>query len=763
MRLAERVTLASIVGALAIAACDFGINLRGLTDGGSNIPDSMPFDVAPDGFVPPMPAVEIAAGGAHTCAVRVDGTITCWGAGGDGRLGNGAYVDSSFPVLVQGVNDAAHVTAGSNHTCAVEKTGRAICWGNNVNGQLGDGSTSRSPTPVPVMNANDMVAISAGSAFTCAIRADSQVYCWGQTGEQLGFPNVINQPVISIPVQGLTDVAEVEAGANHACARNGSGEVYCWGSNSQGQLGQADAGSASDIPLKVDLPGKAVSVSAGSTHSCAVIDLTTTYCWGSNASGQLGNGSVASSPIPTKVVPGPNDFLGVAAGTNHTCGVRQTGGVACWGSNVAGQLGTGDTMMSTIPVTTMVTSAKRVVSGASHSCALGMTGTIKCWGHNGNGRIGVGTRVGSSSPVAVGSLSDISELAVGGDHSCARQAEAGILCWGDNGAGQVGVATGTLAATSVPMASNAQNLVALVAGGANTCGMNDGGAFCWGLDSSGQLGNGTYTTSHNPVRFGAQAPFPTKSIAVGSLHGCAVTIDGGLALCAGNNGSNQLGTGGAPATSPNPLQVLRGDAGLSGVTKLWAGTTNACAQTNANELLCWGLNTSAQAGNGNKQSTSTATLAMAWTFQPPAYIGFGVAHACALRTDGKVLCWGAGSLGQLGDSTGMDRSVPVYVQNSSLVTQLAVGSNHACALLGGGVVECWGSGSLGQIGNGDTKNQPAPKVLTGFAATAIAAGGDNTCAVLTDRSVVCWGPNADGQLGDGTPTIFPLPTSVKGY
>jgi alpha-tubulin suppressor-like RCC1 family protein len=102
------------------------------------------------------------SGDDFSCALRIDGTVTCWGSNGNGRLGNGGNFSSSTPVLVKDLTDASHLTAGDDHACAVRKSGGVSCWGYNENGQLGDGSTVNSSRPVAVAGLTGVTAFSAG-------------------------------------------------------------------------------------------------------------------------------------------------------------------------------------------------------------------------------------------------------------------------------------------------------------------------------------------------------------------------------------------------------------------------------------------------------------------------------------------------------------------------------------------------------------------------------------------------------------------------
>src|SRR5438445_3872630 len=147
-----RLVAAALLGLVAwAAACDFGVDLGGLTDGApsdgqgeamSDAADTGAPDVGLDAPTPSIPIIAIDVGAAHACGARKDGSVVCWGANGNGQLGNGTTLDSSVPVQVLGITDAIAISLGGSHSCALRQTGNVVCWGFNSSGQLGDGTTS---------------------------------------------------------------------------------------------------------------------------------------------------------------------------------------------------------------------------------------------------------------------------------------------------------------------------------------------------------------------------------------------------------------------------------------------------------------------------------------------------------------------------------------------------------------------------------------------------------------------------------------------
>jgi hypothetical protein len=298
------------------------------------------------------PITQIAGGGAHTCALHLDGTLTCWGANDAGQLGIGTSTrGSTTPVTVSGITTAVAVTAGANHSCALLRGGTIRCWGNNGDGQLGDGTTKFSYVPVPVTDITNATAVSAEWDHTCARLADGIVRCWGDnTNGELGNGTTTNSTA-PVPVTGISDATTIAAGGFDTCALRSDGTASCWGSDGFGQPVGLDPGAtATDLPINVEGLTDATAIAVDRHHRCALLGGGTIRCWGNNDQGQLGNGTTTNSTAPVPVVD-ITHATNVAVGEAHSCAVLSDGTARCWGYNYSGQLGNGTTHNSNVPVT----------------------------------------------------------------------------------------------------------------------------------------------------------------------------------------------------------------------------------------------------------------------------------------------------------------------------------------------------------------------------------------------------------------------------
>lgn len=297
--------------------------------------------------IPELKDVEqLHAGRFHVCALGRDGKVRCWGRNFSGCLGHGGLDSRRAPTLVVGLDDVRQIALHQDASCAVRKDGSVWCWGFSAYGRTlvapkGAAYEEVHRRPTRIAEAPAAQSLAMGSANQCVVTEDGTVACWGWiTGGRC--PDYHEDPCIARtprPLDEVTDVAELVM-AGHLCARHRSGSVSCWGRGDYGQLGDGRFGRDYVQVKPVPLPDltDVVTLDAGAEHTCAVRASGTLVCWGHNDSGQLGVGDKKLRAKPTAVL-GLKNVVAVSAGVVHTCALQKDGRVFCWGGNRTGQLG----------------------------------------------------------------------------------------------------------------------------------------------------------------------------------------------------------------------------------------------------------------------------------------------------------------------------------------------------------------------------------------------------------------------------------------
>jgi alpha-tubulin suppressor-like RCC1 family protein len=363
------------------------------------------------GTPPPFNAVSVSAGWDFTCAAAQTTNLPyCWGANTYSQLGEGTQTARSRPTqLAGGLLQLTQVSGGSGFACGLATTGAAYCWGNNWYGQLGidTADVNQHATPEAVVGGHTFQQIAAGFGHVCALDTDGAVWCWGAQSEgSLGVGVDRTGNTHPLHVASLLRFTQIDVGGNTSCALAESGDIWCWGYNGYGGVGNNSTDARLWVPVQVDGGRSYTQVSVGTFHTCG-ISLGAVYCWGRNVEAQLGIGTTSPTSSPGSAVPVPAlGALGltrqVAAGNTHTCAVNATGETYCWGSNANGQLGDLTTTLRTSGV--LVRTDARFVAitaGLVHTCASTEAGATYCWGSNGSGRIGDGTVLQRTAPVLV--------------------------------------------------------------------------------------------------------------------------------------------------------------------------------------------------------------------------------------------------------------------------------------------------------------------------------------------------------------------------
>ncbi len=642
-------------------------------------------------------AVAITAGNDNTCALLDNATVKCWGSNGNGELGLGdvnnrgdgpGEMGDNLPTVNLGTGrTAAAIIADYVTTCAILDNGSVKCWGLNNMGQLGQGDTTqRGDGPnemgdnLPAINlgtGRTALSVSVSTRVACARLDNSTVKCWGENNfGQLGLGTIDNRgdgpnemgdnlPAINLGA-GRSAFAVIAGGNGHNCALLDNGQIKCWGINAAGQLGLGDTASRGDNPgemgdnlSSLSFSGaRAVSITVGQDHSCAILAGGRVTCWGRNNLGQLGLGdNVDRGNAPNQM----GDNLPIV------------------------DLGTGRTAVA-------------ISAGFQFTCALLDNATVKCWGSNSLGQLGLGaTGSRGDGPGEMGDNLPAVNLGTGrtatalstGSATCARLDNGLVKCWGDNTFGQLGLgdtnnrgdAPGEMG-DSLPTVNLGTGRTATAIGAAFThnCAVLDNATLkCWGLNALGELGQGdTNSRGDGPNEMGNNLPAidlgsgrTATAVALAPRSTCA-RLDNAQVKCWGHNGFGQLGLGDTTARGDGPgemgdnLPVV--DLGSGRTASVLFGTTDGtqarfCARLDNGVLKCWGNNTNGALGIGDVNTRGDGPNEMGNNLPSVAFgalrradrVGLGGKFGCALLDNGTVKCWGVNAVGQLGIGDLSDR------------------------------------------------------------------------------------------------------------
>jgi alpha-tubulin suppressor-like RCC1 family protein len=397
------------------------------------------------------------------------------GGGGEGGAdgGDAACVptDSVDPSLL---SDAVGLALGHSSSCALRSNGTVACWGDNGEGELGVLGGDRA-TAGTVPGLSRIVAITAGLRFECALDADGHVWCWGANNEgQLGSApdSAFHSPTMLKTTGGtpLSNVTAISAGDEHVCAIV-NGAVWCWGENATLQLGRT-TGSSLPAAIAMDLANP-VEVASSGTSSCAIADgpspgTKALYCWGANDNDQLattGADSAALHIIPVSLA-AAGSYPVLAAGHGHICARDNKDGLFCWGENDFGQLGP-NIPPGASPVPQAIDAFGQVrtaAAGDDFTCAIAHDGSTRCLGEDTSSQLGNGT------------VDFVPDSGLAPPHTMATPVS-------------------NLSAANRIAAGTAHACVIL----ARSCPDAPGPVKCWGLNDRGQLGNGLVKATKVPV------------------------------------------------------------------------------------------------------------------------------------------------------------------------------------------------------------------------------------------------------------------------
>jgi calcium-activated chloride channel regulator 4 len=331
----------------------------------------------------------------------------------------------------------------------------------------------------------------------------------------------------------------IEGGYLHTIALKSNGTLWAWGSNDSGQLGDG-TNSNKNSPVQIGSDTTWSAIAAGYLHTIALKSNGTLWTWGYNSSGQLGDGTNSNKNSPVQIG-SDTTWRAIAAGEWHTIALKSDGTLWAWGSNYFGQLGDGTNSNRNSPV--QIGSDTRwvaIAAGDWHTIALKSNGTLWAWGRNSDGQLGDGTNSNRNSPVRIGTDTRWRAIAAGDLHTIALKSNGTLWAWGDNGYGQLGDGTNSDRNSPVRIGSDT-TWTAIADGKWHTIALKSNGTlWAWGHNAFGQLGDGTNSNRNSPVQIGSDTTW--VSIAGGYFHTIALKSNDTLWTW-GWNSFGQLGDG----------------------------------------------------------------------------------------------------------------------------------------------------------------------------------------------------------------------------
>ena len=681
----------------------------------------------------------------NVCSVSIDLVAKCWGANGSAQISSPATTTPiTFATTVQ--TSVKQIGVGTAHICVLKSDDTVFCKGLNDVGQIGDNIAT---TPRTAFDAapqlSNVAKIDVAAKLSCAITKspDNDLYCWGHnTNKQINSAATTLYRVATAVITA-TDVLDVSTDGYTVCAILTGGELKCWGRNANGQVG-----TGATTPANIDTPttiiaSSVASVSVSNSTVCAVMQTTGELkCWGSNggSASRIGANLTSTNVLtPTTVI--ASDVRQAQISLANGCAIKTDNTLWCWGSRSYESFyyNTSASGYKT-PIQVDIGDAKTLVltpnSTASFpvSCYISTGNQLKCTARNSFGQGGQGYLTTNTSPISTGFTAD--KIFMHSGNTCAISTSGEMSCWGASGANAQLGDTNFLS-RAYPVENMLTNISKVfMSTGFSYAIANDNKFYAWGSSWFTHLGGKTQSTATLPK---LQHTTPVIEARPGVEHMCALYANGSVG-CRGNDFNGRLG----PSTT-----IVDGENQVfaSGISSIAVSSIHNCAIKSIDGTVwCWGSGTDGKLGNSGTAHATIPVQAIGLT--DIVEISTQEIHNCALKNDGSVWCWGDGASGKIGNAASSDVSTPVSVIGSG-AKKVVAGGTHTCAIVGvNNDLHCWGSNSSGQLGDGTTTSSNIPKVILS-GVKDVALGASSTCAIMiSDSSVRCWGDNTSGTLGN---------------
>ncbi|MEM9468612.1 MAG: hypothetical protein AAF988_00450 [Pseudomonadota bacterium] len=755
----------------------WGRDVNGVLGNGSESSDQP----APVKVQANVPFVSMGVGYVHSCGVDQNGSAWCWGLNDHGQIGTGSITaDVEMPIQVQSLDNLKSIHTNSTHTCGLKENGELFCWGNNNSGRIGNGSINGTVlTPTKVVNLEDVVDVGLGATYSCAVKADGLAYCWGSDGNgSLGNGSTItgNQGSPTL-VENITNVVDISC-HNQNCIvatkiQKPVGEPApeapviieqkTTAGNTSGSHGLStnfDTNSNdlhSGIAFKIDaedtdssdnvsaaITGKASTTTKPGlrfrTNNGASVDvslrlqetgsLNISRTGGADSPKLVSNDGAGSSWNPTRFDTG---FL-----VSDVSGADQPAFYGIDSDTGNAIILSGQDLLIQHATTTGATSTSIALFDKSSNPEF--YGNISLSGNNRNVTITAASdtaaetaafnflryRGSSSSPSILLDQDEIGTLIFQGFDGANYDANGSTII-----TAQVsGVPSGSNVPTDLIIEQSAATNERLIR-----------------LPNSGGVIIGDNATIEGSDLFVSGRGAADKAVKAGNDNNCSGVNDVGMLRFTGSeyeycDGSSWISL------------VDRSCKDQAKIIDISISRRTTCATFSNGRVACWGENDNSESGL-NDTTSPKLTLTEIKTLKGTKARASGGSFVCSLNDDQSIKCWGLNNTGRLGTGSLTSSTVPLSVASNEKYIDLAVSDEEGCALRTDGRVDCWGNNTSGELGLGDTVRRTVPTTVPNLSnIVSITAGKDNFCSLGSDRTVKCWGRNLEGQLGIGTTTSF---------
>jgi alpha-tubulin suppressor-like RCC1 family protein len=542
----------------------------------------------------------------------------------------------------------------------------------------------------------------------------------------------------------------------------GYSNVYGWGASAFYQIWDGTY-SVATRSSPVLISGTWKKVVNGGEAAAAIKTDGTLWGWGRNSSGQVGDNTTIDRSSPVQI--SASKFKDLVAGNNFFVALDYNSKIYTWGLNTVGQLGDITTINRSSPVQ-VPGSWNSINASGSAASAIRSDSTLWAWGLNNNNQLGDNSGTNRSSPVQVTNKSYIyattNYIWYAPSYRTIHYIDSNyqLYALGNNSIGMIGnggTGSGALTETAINVGAS-YNFVH--AGASHVVALRTNGTLWgWGYNGTYALGDGTTILRNAPTQVAGSW---TAVLASNLGGGHTVAIDSannGLWVWGSGYGTTPYGS----ASYKSPMQIGYNVSGTAKFYRAIATDDYYCAAIKDDYTLwMWGGSDKGQLGQSTTIDRSSPTqVGGSWNF---VSIGNYVEKiAAAIRTDGKLFIWGSNNLGQLGDSTTVNKSSPIQVKSGTSFNFVATGPSHTMAI--DSTYKLWGFGynAYGQVGDNTTINKSSPvQVLAGTSFVYVGVSFDSSYAIDTVGKLYAWGRNHVGQLGDNTTINKSSPIQIAG-